>query len=234
MPLLYIISIFLSFIYNNPPFIHNYHGVFSPSINIEKNSDIIIQEYKGYANKFVPECLRESNPGFTIENTQNEKNCWRAVFLKKAGKLDEQKMQYFPNTLQLMKDKQIHNAFFSILDPDVEIPPHIGYYKGYIRYHMGIVIPNNNTSRIDDKAYIVCGDEKYIWKEKKGIVFDDMYLHHVKNPSNQRRVVLYLDVIRKSDNIIIDKINNFGISLIENSLLLQFFIKNQHNQIKNS
>ena len=141
-------------------------------------------------------------------------------------------IKQFPNTIKLIEDEQIHNAFFSILDPGVEIPPHVGYYKGYLRYHMGIEIPNNNTGRTDDKAYIVCGDEKYIWKEKEGIVFDDMYLHYVKNPTNQRRVVLYLDVKRKSENPIITFINNIGIYLMENSILLKTFLKNQHNQNK--
>ena len=97
---------------------------------------------------------------------------------------------------------------------------------------MGVEIPNNNTGRTDDKAYIVCGDEKYIWKKGQGIVFDDMYLHYVKNPTNQTRVVLYLDVKRKSENPFINSINNAGIYLVENSILFKTFLKNQHNQNK--
>lgn len=88
---------------------------------------------------------------------------------------------------------------------------------------MGVIIPNNNSDKIDDKAYIVCGGQKYIWKENKGIVFDDMYLHYVKNPTNQRRVVLYLDIKRKSESYFINKLNDIGIYLIENSLLFNSF-----------
>jgi len=201
-------------------------------VEIEKNSTIIINEFKNYSKNNKPECIRKSNPAFTIERNINDDNCWRALYLKKIGKIDNNMIQYFPNTIELLKDEQIHNAFFSILDPGVEIPPHVGYYKGYLRYHMGVIIPNNNTGKIDDKAYIVCGGEKYIWEENKGVVFDDFYIHYVKNSTNQKRVVLYLDIKRNNESYFINKINNFGIYLIENSILINIFLKNQHSQKK--
>ena len=148
------------------------------------------------------------------------------------GKIDNNISKHFPNTTKLLSTNQIHNAFFSILDPGVEIPEHIGYYKGYLRYHLGVIIPNNNDSNINNKAFIICGGEKYIWSEGQGVVFDDMYLHSVKNPTNQTRVVLYLDIKRTSDNDIINNINDLGINMIENSILLKLFVKNQHIQTK--
>jgi len=234
IPILNIFSIILTLHYHNPPFIKNYYDIFPSSINIEKNANMIIHEFNNYIKDNKPDCIRKLNPGFKIEinNTENTENCWRALYLKKIGVIDNNLKKYFPNTLNLLHDDQIHNAFFSILDPGVEIPPHVGYYKGYLRYHLGIIIPNNNTNNINDKAYIVCGEEKYIWKQKKGIVFDDIYLHHVKNPTNQLRVVFYIDVIRKSNNIIFEKINNLGIFYIENSVALNYFLKNQHTQNK--
>lgn len=231
-PILNIINIILFLIYKNPPFIKNHNKIFPASINIEKNSQIIIDEYKNYIKNNKAECIRYTNPAFSIENTNISENCWRGIYLKKTGVIYDDISKYFPNTTNLLKDKQIHNAFFSILDPGVEIPSHIGYYKGYLRYHLGVIIPNNDTNRDDDKAYIICGNEKYIWKENNGVLFDDMYSHYVKNPTNKTRVVLYLDIIRESDSYIINKINNYGIYLIENSLLLNIFLKNQHKQIK--
>ena len=151
---------------------------------------------------------------------------------EKIGVLDENMVQYFPKTTQLLKDSQIHNAFFSILEPGVEIPPHVGYYKGYLRYHIGIIIPNSESNDTINKAYIVCNDEKYIWKENEGIVFDDMYLHYVKNPTNQTRVILYLDIKRNSNTYFINKLNDIGIYFLENSIVLNRFLLNQHNQIK--
>jgi len=232
LPLLNIITLYLCLIYKNPPFITNYHNIFPSSIEIENNSKNIINEFKNYTKNNKSECIKKTNPGFKIENSSIEDNCWRALYLKKIGKIDSTMIEYFPNTTELLKDRQIHNAFFSILDPGVEIPEHIGYYKGYLRYHMGVIIPNNNTGRNDDKSYIICGGEKYVWQENRGIVFDDMYLHNVKNSTNQTRVVLYLDIKRKSDSYFVNKINDLGIYLIENSLLFNIFLKNQHSQNK--
>jgi hypothetical protein len=230
-PILNIINLILSLNYKNTPFIKNYHDIFPASINIEKNSESIINEYKNYIKTNNAECIKNSNPGFKIELSNNDKNCWRALYLKKIGIINKNMIKFFPNTIKLLNDKQIHTAFFSILDPGVEISPHVGYYKGYLRYHIGIIIPNNNKET-NDKAYIICGNEKYIWKEKEGIVFDDTYLHYVKNPSNQTRVVLYIDIIREKKNNIIDLINDLGIFFVENSIVLNYFLKNQHLQTK--
>jgi beta-hydroxylase len=225
-PILIWIDILLCLIFVNPSFIHDYYKVFPPSIEIENNSITIINEFKKYTKINTPECIRKTNPGFKIENNSDDNNCWRALYLKKLGKIDDSMIQHFPNTIALLKDENIHNAFFSILDPGVEIPPHRGYYKGYLRYHLGVIVPDG-----DEKAYIVCGGEKYVWVEGKGIVFDDMYTHYVKNPTNKIRVVLYIDVKRES-NYLINKINDSGIYLIENSFFFNIFLRNQHKQNK--
>ena len=227
-PILVIMNYILSLFYRNPPFIHDYHTIFPASLKIEKNAGAIIDEFLSYTKEHTPSCLRETNHGFKIETNSTPENCWRAIHLKKIGKINTSMEPYFPTTIQSIKDPQIHNAFFSILDPGVEIPPHVGYYKGYLRYHLGVVIPENTN----EKAYLVCGGEKYIWKTYEGVVFDDLYLHHVKNPTHQKRVVLYLDIKRKSDSSLVRGFNEVGIYLIENSLLLNLFLKNQHRQQK--
>jgi len=227
MPITNIINIIMMFSYKTPPFLYHYHDLFPASIAIEQNATTIIDEFKKYTDVYHPDCIRKTNPSFKIEITEKEENCWRALYLKKIGNIEKNMIEHFPTTTSLLKDTQIHNAFFSILDPGVEIPPHVGYYKGYLRYHLGVIIPNGK-----EKAYIVCGDKKYTWKETQGIVFDDLYLHYVKNPTNQQRVVLYLDIKRKSKSVILNTLNNIGIYLIENSFVIQRFIKNQHGQKK--
>ena len=225
LPLIGVVNILLSCIYKNPPFIHDYHDLFPASVDIESHADKIIHEFKNYKNR--PECIRKSNPAYKIEVNSTKENCWRAIYLKKMGKIQEDEIPFFPITTELLKDEQIHNAIFSILDPGVAIPEHTGYYKGYLRYHLGVIIPDK-----PDKAYIVCGGEKYTWKEGEGIVFDDMYLHYVKNPTQETRVVLYLDVKRKNESVWVKTLNEIGFFLIEYSIMLNTFMKNQHNQRK--
>lgn len=83
IPLLNIIIIFLCFTYKNPPFMYNYKTIFPASIEIEKNSQSIINEYKTYIKNNNPECIRKNNPGFKLENNSINDNCWRAIYLKK-------------------------------------------------------------------------------------------------------------------------------------------------------
>jgi hypothetical protein len=236
MPIINLFSLFLCACYRNPPFIKDYRGEFPASASIEGGADKIIAEYHKYMALNFADCVNKSNPGFRIENRTEEAaaadNCWRSIYIKRAGIFSDDMVAHFPETMRLLGDAQIHNAIFSILDPGVEIPPHVGYYKGYLRYHLGVEIPYDSASDDSNKAFIVCGDEKYVWRQGAGVVFDDLYLHYVKNPSNRRRVVLYLDVIRKSDNPIVAAVNKVGIKLIETSPMLKIFLTNQHKQNK--
>jgi len=82
-------------------------------------------------------------------------------------------------------------AFFSILSPGKHIPEHRGVFKGIMRYHLGLKVPENAKDcciRVDEvSAY---------WQEGKGMLFDDTYQHEVWNNTDEIRVVLLMDVIR--------------------------------------
>jgi beta-hydroxylase len=227
-----ILNIILLIFLNNPPFISDINKEFPSNKLFEHNYQEIKKEFNEYNHHHKNEinCFRSNNPLLSNIDTIDPKNnyCWRTLYLKKTGKIIEDKTKHFPKTMELIKDDQIHNAFFSILDPHVEIKPHVGYYKGYLRYHLGIVIPEENGQ----KPYIICGNEKYEWKEGKGVLFDDMYLHYVNNNTNQQRVVLYLDIKRKNIDEHLRIITDFANYFTENSSLIQLFIKNQHVQDK--
>jgi beta-hydroxylase len=229
IPILNIFNIILLLFIRNPSFIKDIEYEFPQSINIENGYNQIRKEYEYYEKNNNIDCMNKINPFIRrIEDIKSGNNCWRSLYLKRHGKLVENMKPYFPNTMRLLNDNQIHNAFFSILDPNVEISEHIGYFKGYLRYHLGVIIPEHNN----EKAYIICGNEKYIWSNGKGVIFDDMYLHYVKNPTNMKRVVLYLDIKRRNLNIILKNIADFSNTLIENSYIFDIFIKNQHKQDK--
>ncbi len=70
------------------------------------------------------------------------------------------------------------------------IPAHEGPYRGYLRYHLGLVVPEANPPSIRIK------DEHYTWKEGESILFDDSWNHEVYNESVGDRVVLIVDIRR--------------------------------------
>jgi beta-hydroxylase len=231
-PILILINLYLRLRCRNPPFIYNYSKVFPPGKKLESSYSKIVSEFLAYeTSQPVINCIKKNNPGFRIEKKlSNDENCWRSLYLKKLGKINKSLISFFPTTMRLLKHNQIHNAFFSILDPNVEISPHVGYYKGYLRYHLGIIIPEKNGK----KPYLVCGGIKYKWENGKGIVFDDMFHHYVRNPTGQKRVILYLDIKRNNLSFFDNFIVGMGYRFAEMHPLVRTFVKNQHVQSRRS
>jgi aspartyl/asparaginyl beta-hydroxylase (cupin superfamily) len=134
---------------------------------------------------------------------------WK-VFMLKSGEFVPENCALAPQTAALLaRAPSVCNAFFSILEPRQYVTPHWGYYKGFVRYHLGVVIPDDNAGnrcwlRVNpdpadnarqDKALVEHGP-KYYWRNGRGVVFDDTNLHDAANESDQVRVVLWLDVAR--------------------------------------
>jgi ornithine lipid ester-linked acyl 2-hydroxylase len=135
---------------------------------------------------------------------------WKALMLK-AGGFVEPNCALAPKTAELLrKTPSVRNAFFSILEPRQYVTPHWGYYKGFARYHLGVVIPGDNATGacwlrvnpdVDDHTQKdlsqVERGKKYYWRNGRGMIFDDTNLHDACNDSDEVRVVLWLDVVRK-------------------------------------
>jgi aspartyl/asparaginyl beta-hydroxylase (cupin superfamily) len=134
---------------------------------------------------------------------------WK-VLMFKSGQFIEENCALCPKTAALLRDiPGVYTAFFSVLDPHQHVMPHWGYYKGIVRYHLGVVIPGNNEDRAcylrvngdltDNLARdpgLVSKGETYYWKNGEGILFDDNYLHEAENGSDEVRVVLWMDMRR--------------------------------------
>lgn len=134
---------------------------------------------------------------------------WK-TFMFKSGKFIDTNCALCPKTTALLrKIPGVYTAFFSVLGPRQQVAPHWGYYKGFLRYHLGVVIPKNNADR---KCYLrvnadaadnarrdpdlVENGETYYWKNGEGVIFDDNYVHDAANLSDEVRVVLWLDIRR--------------------------------------
>jgi beta-hydroxylase len=82
-------------------------------------------------------------------------------------------------------------AFFSILLPHKHIPEHCGPYKGLIRYHLALKVPEPQ-----EKCRIRVGNDIRHWQEGKSLLFDDTFPHEAWNDTDGIRVVLFLDIVR--------------------------------------
>lgn len=72
---------------------------------------------------------------------------WKAYFLYTCGHRIEQNCRRCPETTRILGYiPGLTTAFFSILEPKSHIPPHRGPYKGVLRYHLGLLVPEPNTA----------------------------------------------------------------------------------------
>lgn len=227
LPLLGFVNVLMMLSISNPPFIQNYHAEFPGASLIESRCNLIRKEYLSYSHR--PDCTFQQTPGFRIGFTdkKEEESCWRMIVLKKAGRFTDLSQRHFPITCSLLTSSQIHNAVFSILDPRVQIPAHIGYYKGYLRYHLAIIVPPSG------RCFIECGGVRYYWKENNGVMFDDMYYHHVENNTDHVRVVLYLDIHRsRSMPTPLRPLHLLCVHMISNNIFLHQQVSRQHQQVR--
>jgi beta-hydroxylase len=138
---------------------------------------------------------RDDLPAFheiNADATDIRNDDWKSFFFYGFGKRTEGNCRRCPRTAQLIDSVPgVSTAFFSILKPGARLPPHTGPWVGFLRYHLGLMVPEPA-----DKCGIVVGGQEAHWAEGRSLVFDDTYEHHVWNDTPGTRVVLFLDVVR--------------------------------------
>ena len=117
---------------------------------------------------------------------------WKTFFFYAYGLKARSNCRRCPRTAALLAQiPGMKTAFFSILSPGKHIPAHRGPYKGVIRCHLGLVVPEPR-----ERCRIRVGDQIASWEEGKSLVFDDTYEHEVWNETDGYRAVLFLDIVR--------------------------------------
>lgn len=139
---------------------------------------------------------RDDLPNFqdisTDQATITDDDRWKTYFLYGYGFKSEANCARCPRTAALLQDVPgMTTAMFSILSPGKHIDAHRGPYRGVLRYHLGLRIPEPA-----DAAGISVGGEVRHWAEGRSLLFDDGYEHFAWNDTDGLRVVLFVDVIR--------------------------------------
>ncbi|HUB76321.1 MAG TPA: aspartyl/asparaginyl beta-hydroxylase domain-containing protein [Solirubrobacteraceae bacterium] len=117
---------------------------------------------------------------------------WKTYFLYGYGFRSEANCARCPQTAKLCEQiPGMKTAMFSILAPGKHLPAHKGPYKGVMRYHLGLLIPEPAT-----ECAIRVEHETRHWAEGKSMIFDDTYEHEAWNHTDKTRVVLFVDFVR--------------------------------------
>lgn len=146
---------------------------------------------------------------------------WKTFFLYGYGYRQDKNCALCPMTAQLVEQVPgMLTAFFSILSPGKHIPPHRGPYKGILRYHLGLLIPNPG-----ERCRLRVDQEYRTWKQGESLLFDDTYEHEVWNDTDGLRAILFLDVMRRLP-VPVASLNRLIVALIRRSSFIQDARKN--------
>lgn len=117
---------------------------------------------------------------------------WKTFALFGFGYRSELNCKLCPKTTALLeKIPDLQTAFFSILAPGKHVPRHKGVTKGFVRCHLGLIVPKEKEKCSMDVDGHTC-----VWEEGQAFMFDDTFPHEVYNDTDEERVVLLIDVER--------------------------------------
>ena len=126
----------------------------------------------------------------------NDGRDWRMFIMKAYGVPVENNLRRCPTIAALLEEApEVVSATFSFLAPGKHIPEHRGPFRGILRFHLMLSMPNDASGvpacvmNIDGVPYRLGDGESLLW--------DDTYPHEVWNRSEHVRIALLLDVWRK-------------------------------------
>ncbi len=157
---------------------------------VEQQTPAILQELENVLARHdeLPN-FQDVTPGVDAINTDNS---WKTWFFFGYGIRCEENCRQCPETTRILESiPGMKTAFFSILSPHKHIPPHYGPFKGVLRYHLGLQVP-----QAAEQCRIRIHDQIHTWRRGESLIFDDTYNHEVWNDTDEQRVVLFVDFVR--------------------------------------
>lgn len=130
------------------------------------------------------------------------KTGWKRFYLKWYGASLPSANAACPQTVAYLNAiPSVKGAMFAMLPPGARLVKHRDPYAGSLRYHLGLVTPN------DDNCYINVDGESYSWRDGEAVMFDETFIHYAENQTDSNRIVLFLDIKRPVKYCVIDAFN---------------------------
>lgn len=160
---------------------------------LEENWEVIAEEGKrlmeqgSFEAAIDPELSSYYDVGFRTFY----KYGWSKFYLNWYGYTHESAKLTCPKTVEILaKVPQINGAMFATLPPGGQLTRHLDPFASSLRYHLGLATPNS------DSCFINIDGKTRSWRDGEALMFDETYLHFVKNNSDQSRLILMCDVER--------------------------------------
>ena len=132
------------------------------------------------------------------------KKGWKRFYLKWYDKSLPSADLLCPNTVALLsRIPKVRGAMFALLPGNSHLNPHRDPFAGSLRYHLGLSTPNSDDCRIFVDGQV------YAWRDGEDVMFDETYVHWVKNETEKTRVILFCDIERPLSNHVMTRINRW-------------------------
>jgi beta-hydroxylase len=119
------------------------------------------------------------------------KTGWKRFYVKWYDEALPSARALCPKTVALVESiPTVNAAMFALLPPGSKLGAHRDPFAGSLRYHLGLVTPNNDTCRI------VVDGQPYFWRDGEPVMFDETFIHTAENRSDITRLILFCDVER--------------------------------------
>ena len=155
---------------------------------LEANWEVIRDEAQALADKGLIKVSAEYNDvGFN----SFFKVGWKRFYLKWYEDGHPSAAELCPKTTALVRSlDSVKAAMYTELPPGSRLVRHRDPFAGSLRYHLGLITPN------DDRCFIDVDGERYSWRDGQGVMFDETYIHYAENMTDQNRIILLCDIER--------------------------------------
>jgi beta-hydroxylase len=132
------------------------------------------------------------------------KKGWKRFYLKWYDKPLPSAVALCPQTVALVSSiPTVKGAMFALLPGGSHLNPHRDPFAGSLRYHLGLSTPNSDDCRIFVDGQV------YAWRDGEDVMFDETYVHWVKNETETTRLILFCDIERPLRNRLMTRINRW-------------------------
>lgn len=130
---------------------------------------------------------------------------WKRFYLKWYGDPLPSAERMCPRTVELLKTiPGVKGAMFATLSPGGRLVSHRDPFAGSLRYHLGLVTPTH-----PGECRIFVDGIPYTWRDGEDLLFDETYLHHAENTTDQARIILFCDVERPLHTRVMSAVNRW-------------------------
>jgi beta-hydroxylase len=116
---------------------------------------------------------------------------WSRFYINWYGYTHHSARRLCPRTVEILQRvPALNGAMFAWLPKGGKLTRHADPIAVSLRYHLGLATPNS------DSCFINVDGRNQSWRDGEVLMFDETYLHYVRNDTDSDRLILMCDVKR--------------------------------------